>query len=105
MFCAICTAPLPEQTGRGRPRCYCSEDCRRAAEGLAALARVLEARPVALVAALERIELADVNMARLTDDDVRRVRASAFTVASRGRRLKPGSSGRYTTRNAANTAT
>jgi hypothetical protein len=83
------------QPGKGRPARYCSLDCRRLAEAAATIRRVLPGRAEALLYLVETIEAVDVSMAALTDEQVRRLRAAAFTVASRGRRLAPGTSGRY----------
>lgn len=70
-------------------------ECRRGAEALAALKRVLPKKPEAMLIVAETIEAIKVSNASLTDAQVRRIRAAFFTVASRGRRLAPGTSGRY----------
>ena len=98
MSCEFCHGSLPSRTGAGRPSVYCGVDCRRGAEALAILARVLPERPAALVRVLEALEGIAIPVQELGDTDTRRVRAAAFTLASR-RHLVPGSSGRYTRRN------
>jgi hypothetical protein len=95
MSCELCTGPLPAQR-TGRPRRYCSDECSRAAEGLAALRRVLAERPQAFPGVAELLEAIPVDVSSLPDHSIRRVRAAMFTMASRGRRLAPGTSGRYT---------
>lgn len=95
MSCAFCPNPVPVHAGRGRPTGYCSPECKRGGEALAILARVLPTRQGALVTVMEGIEAIPVDCGGMTIEDVRRVRAAAFTIASRGRRLAPGTSGRY----------
>lgn len=99
MNCEFCQATLPPRTGKGRPASYCGIECRRGAEHLAGLVDALAAAPRALAGILERLEGAATaeGAAELTDTELRRVRAAAFSLVNR-RRLVPGSSGRYTRR-------
>lgn len=93
--CGFCPCTFPARAGRGAPRVYCDEDCRRGAEALAILARVLPTKARAMVRVMDAIEAIPVDNAALSDGELRAVRAAAFTVANRGRRLAPGTSGRY----------
>lgn len=92
--CELCGRAM-EQRGAGKPRRYCVP-CEPVGKALAALGPALAARPEALLGVMERIENVEIPRDALTDAELRRLRASAFTIASRGRRLAPGSSGRYT---------
>ena len=91
--CELCPATFSQRMGR--PRRYCG-DCEAIGKALRALEIALTARPQALPAVIEAIENVDVPRGLWSDEAARKLRASAFTLASRGRQLKPGSSGRYT---------
>lgn len=99
--CELCPATFT-QAGAGRPRRYCA-DCEDVGKALRALEKALAARPVAIRGVIEAIEQVEIPAGTLGDADARALRASAFTLASRGRRLAPGSSGRYTRKGAAKT--
>ena len=96
--CEVCGKALPVRRGPGRIRRYHAGACTRAAEGMAAIARAIEADPSALLYIAEQLEGIETDRDRLTDHELRRIRAALFTAASRGRRLAPGSSGRYARR-------
>lgn len=101
MICEFCSNPLPEHEGKGRPSSYCAPEegekssaCRRGAEAVAILARVLPGRPGAVVRVLEALEGLDEKLEGVPETDLSRRRAAAFIVAARGR--KRGLDGRYT---------
>ncbi len=93
--CGFCPSPVPVREGRGRHAIYCSPECAKGAEALAILARVLPLRPGAILTVMEAIEAIPVDNGGLDIEQVRRVRGAAFTIGSRGKRLAPGTSGRY----------
>ena len=94
-LCEVCQQPNPPQA-RGQPRKYCGDNCSRAAEAVVSLVRRLEANPrlLAFVASQLRHH-ASIDRSQISDDVLRRLRGDLFTVASTGRRLAPGTSGRY----------
>lgn len=94
--CEMCGA-VTERRGAGRPRRFCV-GCASVADALARLEAALAVSPRAIVAVVERLEGVDIPRGSLTDVEHRRLRAACFVIGSRGRKLAPGSSGRYTRR-------
>lgn len=92
--CATCGGPLPIQR-TGRPRSHCDAECSRAAEHIAGLVAVLPRKPGMMIRILEQLGDAELPHGALFEADYKRLRSAAFTLGSRGRRLAPGTSGKY----------
>lgn len=91
--CELCDARI-ERKGPGQPPRYCKA-CTEIGRALRLLQQHLPASPGAIVGVLEVLADIDVDRGALTDTQVRRARSAAFVMGSRGRKLEPGSSGRY----------
>ena len=91
--CNMCERTLT-QVGRGKPRRYC-DACEPIGHAIRTIERALPDSPVALLGILAALEQVRLPAGGLTDAQGRRLRASAFVLGSRGRKLEPGSAGRY----------
>lgn len=91
--CELCNARIVRE-GPGQPPRYC-KDCTEIGRALRLLLKHLPANPRAIVGVMEVLADVEVDRASLTDDQVRRARSAAFVLGSKGRKLEPGSSGRY----------
>lgn len=100
--CEVCGET--HQQARGRPRKYCPplvpgerSPCEEIGEALPVVLKALRGgKPAALLHILEKLEDVEVPRGAFTEVELRRMRAAAFRLASSGRRLAPGTSGRYT---------